>query len=299
MLPFAGVEHVVHGHEHALEKAHAGALAVLAAEQRVAVLQCFSRAAGRAGDDGQAWRVDRHRAADGKVGVFAAHVAAGHDQQLVHVGRTGHDGLGAADDDAALPVVHGIALDDAHITVRVALLERPQAAVALGVGHGHAQGQVLVLHAMQVVQEARGALGGATRVVNAGADLADGIERVVRQVALRAAGLLAHQAHGFELVEQVAAAHVDVAQPVHHLAAAVLQGRHQAGVFRLERVVVGEGDGVEAGLEGAFVSHAGHAPAIHKHGGAVAAQGFAVVRARHQAGGGGSGGHGQDPSEVA
>jgi hypothetical protein len=63
------------------------------------------------------------------------------------------------------------------------------------------------------------------------------------------------------------------------LAAGVLHGRHQAGVFRLERVVVGEGDGVEAGLEGALIGHAGHPPAIDKHGGAVAAQRFAVVRA--------------------
>jgi hypothetical protein len=107
-------------------------------------------------------------------------------------------------------------------------------------------------------------LRGAARVVDAGADLADGVQRVVRQVALRAAGFLAHQAHGFELVEQVAAAHVDVAQPVHHLAAGVLHGRHQPGVFRLERVVVGQGDGVEAGLEGALIGHAGHAPAIDK-----------------------------------
>jgi hypothetical protein len=70
MLPFAGVEHVVHGHEHALENAHAGALAVFAAEQGVAVLQRLAGAPGGAGDDGQARRIDRHGAADGEVGVF-------------------------------------------------------------------------------------------------------------------------------------------------------------------------------------------------------------------------------------
>jgi hypothetical protein len=243
---------------------------------------CSSVSPGRpggAGHDGQTRRVDGHCAADCEVGIFTAHVARpGHDQQLVHVGRTGDDGLGAADHDAAPAVVHRIALHDVHIAVRVALLEGASGAVALGVGHGHAQRQVLVLHTVQVVQEACGVFRGAARVVDAGADLADGVQRVVREVALRAAGLLANQAHGFELVEQVAAAHVDVRQPVDEPATGVLHGSHQTGVFRLERVVVGEGDRVDAGLKCAFVGHAEHPPAIDKHGGVVAAQRFTVVR---------------------
>jgi hypothetical protein len=169
------------------------------------VLQLFAGPAGRSRDDGEAGRVERHRAAHGEVGVFAAHVAAGHDQQLVHIGRAGHDGLGARDDDAAR-----IALDHVQVAVDIGLLVRPAAAVALGIGHGDAQGQVLVLHAVQVLMEARGVLGAAARVVDARRHLADGVERVVRQVALGAAGFLADQPHGLQLVEQVARAGVDV-----------------------------------------------------------------------------------------
>jgi hypothetical protein len=139
----------------------------------------------------------------------------GHHQQFVHIGRTGDDGLGSADHDAALAVVRRVAFYDVQIGVRVGLLMGAPAPITLGVGHGHAQRQVFVLYAVQVVQEAGRVFGGAARVVDAGADLADGVQRVVREVALRAAGLLADQAHGFELVEQVAAAHVDVRQPVH------------------------------------------------------------------------------------
>ena len=102
-----------------------------------------------------------------------------------------------------------------HIAVDVGLLVRAAAAVALGVGHGDAQRQVLVLHAVQVVEEAGRVLARAAGVVDARGDLADGVERVVREVALGAAGFLADQAHGFQLVEQVGRAGVDVLQAVH------------------------------------------------------------------------------------
>ncbi|MCY1226415.1 hypothetical protein D9M72_386440 [compost metagenome] len=279
VLPFAGVEHALPRHEHAVEHAHAGALAVLAAEEGVAVLQLFAGSAGRPRDDGEPGRIERNGAADGEVGVFLAHVAAGHDQQFVHVRRAGHDGLGARNDDAAR-----VALDHVQVAVDVRLLVRPAAAVALGVGHGDAQGQVLVLDAVQVVVKARGVLGAAARVVDARRHLGDGVERVVRQVALGAAGFLADQPHGLELVEQVARTRVDVREPVHALAAGVLHGGHERRVLGLERVVVGEGDGVDAGLEGGLVGHAGDAAAVDEHGGRVAAQRFTVVGAGHEEG---------------
>src|SRR5690606_1404398 len=98
-----------------------------AREQGVAVLELLARAPGRAGHDGQALGVYRHGAADGEVGVGRAHVAAGHDQELVHVGRARDDGLGAADDDA-----FGVALDDVNVAVGVGLLVWAAAAIALG-----------------------------------------------------------------------------------------------------------------------------------------------------------------------
>jgi len=57
-----------------------------------------------------------------------------------------------------------------HVAVDVGLLVRPQAAVTLGIGHGHTQRQVLVLHPVQEFQEARRVLAGAAGVVDAGRD---------------------------------------------------------------------------------------------------------------------------------
>ena len=288
MLPFAGIKHAVPRHEHLVEHHHAGALAVLAAEQRLAMFDLFTRPSGRARNDGDAGRIDRHGAADGEVRVLAAHVAAWHDQEFMHIRCAGHDGLGARNDDA-----FDIALDDMQIAVDVRLLVRPPAAVALGVGHRNAQRQVLVLHAVQVIEKAGGVLGGAARVVDTGGHLADGVERVMRQVALGAAGFLTDQPHRFELVQQVAAAGVDVRQAVDALAAGLLHGGHDRGVFFLQRVVVGQRNRIDAGAEAALVGHAVNLPAVKEDARPVAAQRFAEVVAGHQRGGGLRSIHGQ------
>jgi hypothetical protein len=119
-------------------------------------------------------------------------------------------------------------------------------------------------------------------IVDAGADLSDRIQGVVRQVALGAAGLLAHQAHGLQLVEQVAAAHVDVAQAVDRPATGVLGGRHQPLVFGPQRVVVGQRDGIQARLQCALIGHGLDPPPVNEHRGTVAPQRFAVVCPGHQ-----------------
>ena len=58
---------------------------------------------GRAGDDGDTRRIHRHRAGHGKGCILRRMRAAGHDQEVVHVGRAGHDRLGAANDDSVGP----------------------------------------------------------------------------------------------------------------------------------------------------------------------------------------------------
>ena len=145
VLPLAGEEHALPGDEHAVEDAHAGRLAVLVREQR----RLLARPAGGTGDDRQPVGVARHRAADRERRVGFAHVAARHDEELVHVGRAGDDRLRPRDDDAL-----GVPLDDVDVAVDVGLLVRPLAAVALGVGHGDAERQVLVLEVVQVGGEA-------------------------------------------------------------------------------------------------------------------------------------------------
>ncbi len=115
-------------------------------------------------------------------------------------------------------------LDDVDVAVDVGLLVRPLAAVALGVGHGDADAEVLVLEVVQVGGEAL-AVARALVGVDPRGRLGQGAERVVGEVALRAAGLLAEDAHRLELVEQVGAALVDVQHPVDGLAARRLDRR--------------------------------------------------------------------------
>ena len=83
VLPLAGAEHALPGHEHALEQAHAGRLPVVAAE-----LRCPPRRGARPA--GRRWSAPAstgtaQQTAKSRVG--GGHLAAGHDQQLVHVGR--------------------------------------------------------------------------------------------------------------------------------------------------------------------------------------------------------------------
>ena len=67
------------------------------------------------------------------------------------------------------------------------------------------------------------------------------VQRVVREVALRAAGLLAQQAHRFELVQQVAGGLVDVQHAV-HVRPLVPSAQHQRRELGHVGVVVGDAD---------------------------------------------------------
>ena len=129
------------------------------------MLDFFARPAGRSGDDGDPLGIHRHGATDGKIGVLAAHVAAGHDQQLVHIGCAGDDGFGAGNHNAQATVTPNISLDDVHIAVHIGLLVRSLTAVALRVCHGNAQREVLVLHPVQVVHKAGAVLCAAFGVI--------------------------------------------------------------------------------------------------------------------------------------
>ena len=279
VFPLAGVEHPLPGHEHPVEHHHRCGLPVAAREQRVAMLQLVPGAPSRARHDGDARVVDPHRAAHGKRLVFAAHVAAWHDHQFVHIGAAGHDGLGAADHNAL-----AVALHHMHIGVGVGLLVRLLAAVAFGVGHGHADGQVVVLRMGQVGVEPCAVFGGAPGVVDARHRLRQAVERIVRQVALGTAGFLAQQPHRFELVEQVASRLVEMQHAVDDALARGLGGQRHRRQLRPQGKVVGVGQCVHAGSQRGLVHHTADFATIHKHPGLVAPQRFAVVVTRHQGG---------------
>src|SRR5581483_5486928 len=158
------------------------------------------RPPGGAGDDRHAGGVDGDGAADGEVGVVGRHRPAGHDQELVHIGGAGDDGLRAPDDDAVGP-----AFGDVDVDVGVGLAARPDGAVALGVGHGDAQRQVVVLDVVDVVDEPLVTGGGRAGVLGVGHGRGGGqrVQPVVGEVALGAARLPADEAHRFQLLEEV------------------------------------------------------------------------------------------------
>jgi hypothetical protein len=171
-------------------------------------------------------------------------------------------------------------------------LMRLLAAVTLGIGHRDAEREVLVLHPCQVGGEAGAMLGGASGIVDARADLGQPVQRVVGQVALRAAGLLAQQAHRLEFVEQVAGRLVDVQHAVDHLAAAGLGGECHGCELRVAREVIGVGQRVDAGCERGLVGDRLDAAAIDVDGRPQTTQRFAVIGAAHQRGGSGDAGSG-------
>jgi hypothetical protein len=211
-----------------------------------------------------------------EVRVLARHRPAGHDQEGVDIGSAGDDRLHPADDHPIRAPLH-----DAHIGVLVDLGVRPERAVALAVGHRHADREVRRLCLVHIVQEARVVVG-AVLGVGAMRGLEDAVERVVCQVALRAPGLLADDPHRLQLVQQVARVAVDVQQPVDRRAGAGLGRGHQPGQLRAAREVVGDADRRDAGRQARLVGHALHVLPVEEHARAQGAKGVAVLGGRHE-----------------
>ena len=272
MLPFTGIKNALPGDKDLVKNDHACALAVTARKERRAMLNLVAWSPGWPRHDGDARRVNRHRATHRKCRVGLAHLATRCDEKLMHVGRARDDGLGAADDDAPR-----IAFNFMQVAVDVGLLVRATRPIALGVGHGNANGQVLVLHVAQVGGKTRTVFGAALGVVDACGDLRQSVQTVVRQVALRAARFLAQDANCFELVEQVACRFVDVQHARHMAACAGLIGHHQGGFGGIFGKVVAHAQGVDTGLQLRCVGHAADELAVHVDDGLQGAQGLSVV----------------------
>ena len=251
VLPFTGEEHAIPGHKHVVEHAHTGTLAEFGAELRC----CFTRPARRARDDGEARHIHRHRATHRKLFIQLSHVAARHHQQLVHVRRAGDDGLGAGDHNAI-----GAALDDMHIAIGIRLRMGPQRTVAFGVGHGDAEGKIVVVNMLDVGRE-RGVILRARFGITTQSGLVNPGQGIARQITLRTARLLAHQAHGFELVEQVLRALRDRQHAVD--AAAIRLGAHHRCHVFVQRQVIGESNGVDARCQRRVVRDRLDPAAIH------------------------------------
>jgi hypothetical protein len=262
VFEFTAQEHLVPWHEHLVEHAHRGGLAVLVAEDSLV----GAGSAGGSRDDGEALGVDGHRAGDGEVAIGRGHGPPRQHQQFVHVGRRGDDGLGARDHDAIRAPC-----DHVHVGIGVVLLMGTQAAIALGIGHGDADRQVFVLHALEVGAQAR-VVFTAYRVIEAVRQLPRGVQAVHRQVTHRTAGFLAGEAREFELGEQVVAVAIQGDEAIDLPGARGVGRECDGGVGRVERVVIGHADGVDAGREARLVGHRSDGVAIDEHARLVAAQ---------------------------
>ena len=196
----------------------------------------------------------------------------------MHVRRAGDDRLGAADDYAvSAPLLH------VHVDVGVCLLARVFRAVAFRVGHGDAECQVLVLHAVQIGEEALVIIR-AERVIAAFRRLKNAVQRVMREITLRAAAFLADEPHRLELIEKIGRALVDMQHAVDDLAGRALPRHHQRLVLRLVREIVGDADAGNAGRQQRLVGDAVDASAIDEDARRVAAQRLAVIGGIHEHG---------------
>jgi hypothetical protein len=233
----------------------------------------------RARDDREAVCVHRHGAAHREIAVCFGHVPAGHHQQLVHVGRAGDDGFRARDHDAACG-----ALDDMHVGIAIGLLVRAQRTVALAVGHCHAEREVAGVDPLQVSVHPRAVFGVELRI-HAMRSHPDRGHCVAAQVALRAAGVLAYEAHRLQLVQQILARRGDRHHPVDLGGRAGRRGAHHRHQLLAQREVVGEPDRVHAGRQRRLVGNRGDRVPVDEHARLVTPQGFAVIRGGHQHGG--------------
>ena len=272
MVPLAGQEHALPRHEHVVEDHHPGGLAVARAERR----RLLPRPARRAGDDGHAIRIHRHRAADREVRIVFRHVAAGHDQIFVDIGGGGDDRLGAPDDDAVWPAPGDVDVGIAH-----GLFVRAARAVALAVGHGDAEGEVVRLHPVEIGEEAL-VQRAAALPVHAPGRLVDRVEAVLGEIALGAAGALAGEAYRFELVELVGGRAVDVEEAVDLGARALFDRHHRMPVTRVARQIVGDPERGHARREARLVGDRRHRVAVHIDTRRQAPQRLAVILGGHE-----------------
>ena len=96
--------------------------------------------------------------------------------------------------------------------------------VALGIGHRNAKHQIFVLHLMHIIDQTLVIVGAFVGIQTMGR-LVNRVKRVLGQVTLGTAGVLANQTHGFEFVQEIAGRSIDMVEAI-DLAAGAFLGRH-------------------------------------------------------------------------
>ena len=157
----------------------------------------------------------------------------------------------------------------------------PTGAVALAVGHGDAEGEVLRLHPMEVGEEAL-VQGAAGFLVDPPGRLVDGVEAVLGQIALGAAGVLTDETHRLQLVELVGGRAIDVEEAVDLGAGALLHRRHDVPVALVSRKIVHQSQRCDSGPEAGLVCDRGDLIAIDIDPGREPPERLPVLLAGHQ-----------------
>jgi hypothetical protein len=179
---------------------------------------------------------------DGKVFVFVREPHRGHHEQPVRVDATRLVRLGAADHDAVGSPLHHV-----HEQVLVLLLVGRLAAVALDIGHRAAEHEILLLHLLHEVAEARVVLR-AVRLVHVERHGEQRIGGVHADAALKARpGALTEPALHAVLHHDVVHALRHMQEAIHARAGDRRRGRGQLGVFLGE--AIGVGDRVDGGSD--------------------------------------------------
>ena len=169
-------------------------------------------------------------------------------------------GLGAPDDDAVLPLFHHM---DEH--VRIHLLARTQAAVALDVGHGAGHHPVIVLDLDEELLEPLVVIG-AQRLIALVGNGVGGVHGVEAHAALIAGtGLLGDGTQHLGLFHQVIHRLVDVGETVDLMTGEVGGGGHEILVLRVARQGVGHGGGVHMAPDEGMIDDGGAVQQLALH----------------------------------
>ncbi len=199
-------------------------------------------------NQGDALGIGRNCEGNRVVLVALAHCDGRHDQNLVGVYETGLMCLGAGYINAVRR-----ALNNVNEQVRISLLGRSQAAVALDVGHCAVNCKVFVLYTGQELDEILVILGAACLVDLIGGGI-DGVHCVHADTSLEAGcGLLAEHTLHLNLLDEVVGGLMHMGETVDLLAGQVGGSNHQILVLRILSSLVRSGKGVQGRADNRIV----------------------------------------------
>ena len=240
-LCLAVKEDTVIGHEHIVKYGQGFHTAEFGVSYvHLSVFQLAGIAALAAHDQEQAGRVQGYGEGYGVILILGPHGDGGHHDDLVGIQDAGLVRLGAADHDAV-----GTALHHMQEQIGILLSVRCLTAVALGIGHGAVDGQIVPLTVYHKLLEVF-VIVGAVFLIHLIGSGEYSIEGVHTHAALEAGGgHLAAQALHLHLVAQIVSGLMDMGETVDPLSGIGGDHGHQILILRHLGQIIGHADGVQ------------------------------------------------------